>query len=455
MSCFEAASNLRILFAMVVYPVFTLILAGIFAYSAATLTGEILARSGFPLPPAARRIGCIDGLRGYLAISVIIHHFIIWTQVTRLGNGWKPPSIHLFNQLGVGAVALFFMTTGLVFYPRILSGFRSCSWVTTYIMRVFRIIPLIIVSVVLITLIIVARTGHSIDATFWLNALSWITAWGEVPLLGYEDSGRLNAYVLWSLWYEWLFYLFILPTCALAMDIVRHRLPSWAVPAGLFILGVSLQFFHRAEGKFWGMLIYIPLFAIGMLAFEVSKRESVAQILRSPRVGIAAFAALLVGMTLFQTPYELAMPLFGLFFICVACGNDIFILNRGGAVVLGECSYGIYLIHGTILAILFTELGSVTELFATKYLAALMPIATICAVLLTAGTYLIIERPGMRLGARIAATVRGLPFLTAPMKILYANRLELGSRDSKSIRHFQDAFGRQLASNLLKKVFGA
>lgn len=30
------------------------------------------------VPDAATRIGCIDGLRGYLALSVMVHHFAVW-----------------------------------------------------------------------------------------------------------------------------------------------------------------------------------------------------------------------------------------------------------------------------------------------------------------------------------------------------------------------------------------
>ena len=79
----------------------------------ATVVADLAVRGGFPVPGGARRIGCVDGLRGYLALSVMIHHFAIWIQVTRLDGQWQPLTRNILNSMGSGAVALFFMTTGL------------------------------------------------------------------------------------------------------------------------------------------------------------------------------------------------------------------------------------------------------------------------------------------------------------------------------------------------------
>src|SRR5690242_20657357 len=79
------------------------------------------------LPDAARRIGCIDGLRGYLALGVMVHHFVIWLGVLA-GLPWRPPTLALFTNLGQGAVTLFFMVTGALFYGKILGGLRGVDW---------------------------------------------------------------------------------------------------------------------------------------------------------------------------------------------------------------------------------------------------------------------------------------------------------------------------------------
>lgn len=48
----------------------------------------------------------IDGLRGYLAFFVFLHHCFIW-EVYRKTNEWKPPSSNLFNHFGETSVVFF------------------------------------------------------------------------------------------------------------------------------------------------------------------------------------------------------------------------------------------------------------------------------------------------------------------------------------------------------------
>ena len=368
------------------------------AYVTATFTASSIARWDFPLPPIKRRIGCIDGLRGYLALSVLMHHFVIWTQVTRLGQGWAPPSVYFFNELGAGAVALFFMITGLVFYPRVLTGFQACSWPAIYTSRFFRIVPIVAVSVILVVSIIFVRTHNYPDSSFPGAVFKWISAWSEPPLLGYEDSGRLNAYVLWSLRYEWLFYLFLLPACAAGMDLLRvTRRQSWLLPVALLAVSIGSAFTGASFSKFMAM------FAIGMLAFECQRREHIAAMLRTPGATIIAVVALSIGMTSFSHPYDWALPLFGFFFICVACGNSIWgVLRSRGALVLGECSFSVYVLHGIVLNLLFVNTDDLIKELSTNQLPILLPVIAVAVVILTSATYLLIERPAIYAGGRLA-----------------------------------------------------
>ncbi|HUO54859.1 MAG TPA: acyltransferase [Rhodoblastus sp.] len=376
-------------------PVFGICVGAVLAMLVAIAAGAVLARLGFPLPSREKRIGQIDGLRGFLALSVMVHHFVVWLQMNRVTGEWAQPKANFVQQLGGSGVALFFMTTGLLFYPRILAGFRGNSWVALYISRIFRLIPMSVAAFFFVTLVVMLQTGRGLDAAFPGAALRWITAAGMPPLLGYEDPGRINAYVLWSLTYEWLFYLAVLPACALLMEWLRTRWPSWTLPFIVILVGALMR---RVQHDF-GFWQYLPLFGTGMLAYEAQRRPALVAWLRSRTATLASLSALLAALVVFRSPLDLAWPLLALFFFSVAAGNDFGgLFASRAALVLGECSYGIYLTHGIVLFLLFTHGARLTDLFATPFLPALLPLVALIVVLLTATTYLVVERPGMAAG---------------------------------------------------------
>ena len=357
-----------------------------------------MARKKFPLPAGDARIGCLDGLRGYLSIAVLAHHFVLWLEATKFGFvGWGSP-IPFFNQLGLGAVALFFMTTGLVFYPRILAGWRHVSWPAIFVNRVFRILPLLVFSVALVTLVVALRTGRGLDRAYLYAALQWVASVATPPLLGYSEAWRVNAGVLWSLHYEWIFYLAVLPISAALMDAIRGRAPSWVVPAALLLVSSTCN----VTGLSVSILRYMPAFAFGMLAYEIQMRPEWASRLRSPMAGLTALVALLTGMAFWSTPFGVALPFFAIFFVVVSCGNDLSgLLMTKGALVLGECSYGIYLLHGIALSILFQDGDALVAAIPASVLPILLPLIAILMVAVTAVTHIAIERPMIRVGKRL------------------------------------------------------
>lgn len=361
------------------------------------VTASVLGRNQFPLPPAGKRVGCIDGLRGYLALSVLLHHFILWTLATRYHRTWGDTDLNLEHELGAGAVGLFFMITGLLFYPTIRRGLFTGSWLQLYVRRAFRIVPMVVVSVVLVTAVIMFRTERVPDWRYPLDALNWISTKQEVDLLGYPDSDRINADVLWSLRLEWLFYLLVIPVSATAMQF-RGRLPSWAIPVGLIVARPALKALDPALV----LPEFLPLFAAGMLAYEIQERAWIRDLLRTPAAAVLALASLAVGMILFRTPKDVALPLFAFFFVCVAAGNSLFgLLTARPSLVLGECSYGVYLLHAIVLSVLFVDAAPILNHVPTAALPVLLPAVAVFVVLVTSSTYLMIERPAIALGVEL------------------------------------------------------
>lgn len=85
------------------------------------------------LPKTQGRLDSIDGLRGYLAFFVFIHHAYVWYFYLHYG-AWSRPLSNFYNQLGKGSVAVFFMITGFCFSQKYSMKERNCngancSWV--------------------------------------------------------------------------------------------------------------------------------------------------------------------------------------------------------------------------------------------------------------------------------------------------------------------------------------
>jgi peptidoglycan/LPS O-acetylase OafA/YrhL len=382
-------------------PVADILLCGALAYAAALVAAHGLARLGFPVPAGGEP--CIDGLRGLLALAVLVHHFAVWIPVARAGAAWATPASLPLHNLGAGSVGLFFMVTGYVFYPRVLGGLRGLDLGRLALGRLFRLYPALLASILMILGLILWRTGGADARPLHEEAaalLRWLACAGTPPLLGEAESGRINAHVLWSLRYELLFYILVLPACCAAMDRLRGRAPSWWVPAGLLVGALLL----RPLKNLLPLIGYLPLFAMGMLAYEVRMREALAARLRGPVAAALAAAALVLAATTQVVPGKpAALALYGAFFLCVACGNGIGgLLRLPGARLLGACSYGVYLLHGLVLSALFVDLAPLTAGIPTGLLPLLIPAAAVAAVLLAALVHVAVERPGIRAGQALA-----------------------------------------------------
>ncbi|MBY9589867.1 acyltransferase family protein [Pseudomonas aeruginosa] len=74
-----------------------------------------------PIPLPLSRFSTIDGLRGYLAFFVFLHHAAIWYYFLRSG-AWQVPPSNLYTHFGQTSVSLFFMITGFLFTHKLLQS---------------------------------------------------------------------------------------------------------------------------------------------------------------------------------------------------------------------------------------------------------------------------------------------------------------------------------------------
>lgn len=343
-------------------------------------------------PETSVRFGCIDGVRGFLALFVCIHHFFIyyWGDIT--ASTFSKNVVHNMGQAGV---AVFFMITGFLFFHRILGG-RAMKWPEFYVSRVFRIVPLYLFSVIAIVLFSLWGNNWEVVgglAQWLLDMGRWLVYIGG-DINGYAAT-NINLGVQWTLKYEWVFYL-ALP--GLAWIVAKGGLPTGLLSVVVILLAIWPQDIVLYTG-------FYVLFLVGAITAQLA----LSGFLTGPWIfgnGVAAVAilALLAELTLFHSAYGvLQTVLLAVFFIPLALGNDFFgVLAWRSAEFLGKISFSIYLLHGVVFFLLFKVFfKSILENLDNVYAPVYLSVAVVVVVLVSWLSYKTIEEPFQMMGRQI------------------------------------------------------
>jgi peptidoglycan/LPS O-acetylase OafA/YrhL len=341
------------------------------------------------------RYGAIDGLRGYLAISIFVHHFMLTWVWKNTGHWYRPQEIY-FQNMGIVGVMIFFMITGYLFTTKILSDKGNTDWIKLYKSRVFRIYPLFIFIVFMITFIIFTQEQYQSDINFSLLSeqySKWILFHGA-NIHTHNHTPLIIAGVDWTLKYEWLFYL-SLPILAFTLNFNK-----WF---SILLIFIGIYLFSQDYKIFSFNTIHLLFFIIGgITAYLYSTTKNRFSFIQSNIISGLAII-LLINSLFFKDIYDPLPILFiSLFFIVIALGNTMFgLLEKKSSILLGEISYSIYLIHGLIIYILFSyfnviDLTSITSIQHTYMFPILIILIITCATL----TYLYIEQPSIKLGKK-------------------------------------------------------
>lgn len=336
----------------------------------------------------------LDGLRGFLAISVFIHHAAIWYNYLHTGT-WTDPKSDFFNQLGQVGVAFFFMISAFLFVNKLLV-FKgdSYNWRSFFMKRFFRLVPLHFFAVGLILLVVFIQSNWELQTGFGRlvkDVLKWL-GFGVLGLgdINNVDTTPINAGVLWSLSYEWLLY-FSLPVVSLFLLKTKPK-PAYILMSVAFIVITSL--FSGYE--------YNPLlsFAGGAFAAGVVKYRKKTNVTQWG--GALLILICLVMVFRFHSSDSIwCKLLITLAFTLIAFGNDFFgVLKNPVFKLLGEISYSTYLLHGIII---FVSIQYVYGLEKAKSLSEtgfciLMFTITAVVVMISFLTHRFIERPFMKKG---------------------------------------------------------
>lgn len=346
------------------------------------------------------RYESVDGFRGFLAISVFFHHFVI-TYYWKVGGSWEKPPEDYYQNYGKVGVAMFFMITGFLFTSKLINSKSRVDWVTLYESRFFRIFPLYVFALLATTLIVFHNTEYQINLSFMEmihQYFLWLTFQGST-INDYSDTWKIMAGVYWTLKYEWLFYFFL--------PVVYFLLRNFNMSSIYVLLAVALYFnlysttFRYYPNSYFATEFFL-LFAVGGGASHLVNKKIPVDVTRSK---LSSFIALI--LVVFSVFYPNTLDIIhiigmSLLFILIALGNDLFGLFRlRSTILLGEISYSIYLLHGLVLYLVFTQLAivDVTELSPDEY-SILMPVISVLIVLISSISYLFLEKTSMDIGRR-------------------------------------------------------
>lgn len=305
-------------------------------------------QSGQSGQTGASRYRSIDGLRGYLALGVFLHHAVLW-QGYRVSGAWTQPPSALYANAGKGSVALFFMITAFLFFGRLLDArTRPIDWTRLFFGRLTRLAPAYLVMLALL-LIVVAVMTHGrlqVDASTLLGSLKdWLlfTIPGRPDLNGLARTEIAVAGVTWSLPYEWMFYA-ALPLLMLLTG-QRPGLAPLLVPAAACS---ALLVWRPSIGN-------LMPFAVGIAAAYGSRWAPMQRFARTPAASAVTLVSLIGGFCLPTSALSpLPQGLQAMAFVLIAAGNDVFgALASRLSIRLGEPAYSVYLLHGLVLFVAF------------------------------------------------------------------------------------------------------
>ncbi|MEN2398375.1 acyltransferase [Flavobacterium sp. MC2016-06] len=345
------------------------------------------------------RYESIDGLRGFLAIGVFIHHSSIWIQYLQT-NKWDAPKSNLYAQLGSTSVAFFFMITSFLFISKLLNlKEKEFNWKAFFISRFFRLTPMYYFSVSIIILFVMIINDWKLKVGIF-RFFGQILMWGTFTIVrntsinGYYLTSRINAGVVWSLPYEWLFY-FSLPLISLL--ILKKK------PSNLYIL-ISFVFiilyffvnnfdFHHILSFVGGAIAAI---VVKFKPFKTDKNSFFSSIL-------ILLCFVLIGQFK-NSDNVICKILITIVFVLIASGNTLFgVLKNATLKFLGEISYSTYLMHGIILFAVFyfgfgfEKIKSFTPLEFWGLIFLITPVVVIFSFL----GYKFIEKPFMEISKKI------------------------------------------------------
>lgn len=289
------------------------------------------------------RLESLDWLRGLLAMSIMLYHLYSW-NISNL------PSETLLGRLGIYGVSMFFVLSGLsmaVVYSNKLN--HANKWVSFFIRRAFRILPLLCIAVLSTYIISMIANKDTISPYILIINLT--------GTFGFIDPGAYINTGAWSIGNELVYYS-LTPAILMIYDKsikAGNALFCASIAIGL-IFSFSLISDKVSIASQWSIYINpfnnIFLYISGIAIYYNSKNKT-----HSPTTSILSTVAGLFILILYPSGggqesivTGTARLAFSLASILIVYGfyryrNDISRSISYPLEIFGSATYGIYLLH--------------------------------------------------------------------------------------------------------------
>jgi peptidoglycan/LPS O-acetylase OafA/YrhL len=364
----------------------------------------------------AGRVAVLDSLRGLAAVIVVFHHFLaIFPSLagddpnpSRWAWAMQFTPLHLLWD-GLLPVLFFFILSGYVLSLPYHEG-RALPYSGYLLKRICRIyLPYLAAVLSAFALFALLSRGPIPSLSRWLNSIwntpiSWPVIASHATFLGSFDNGRFDP-VLWSLVHEMRISI-VFP----GLMWLLLRLP-WFVSLGASVT-LSLFVHERSFATdYWQSGEFLLMFVVGALLARHSARL-VAALRRQP---VAARALLLVagvgacvladgipfmGALHHWNEYTETIGLVLILLGVLSSRRLSALLEKPAFQFLGRVSYSLYLFHALIL------LALVHAFYGRLPVVVILGIGLLACPLVAWSVWRLVERPAMKLGARLARRAR-------------------------------------------------
>lgn len=164
------------------------------------------------------RVHQLDYLRGFMALSIMLYHYFSWTYVN---ESFESDSI--LGIIGIYGVSIFYIISGLALYIVYENKLQVTSTPSFFIKRVFRILPLLCLSILLNMYLFDLSPGFR---KVFLNMTG---------LFGFFDHAAYITTGSWSIGNEIVFYT-IFPLLLFSRKINKHAMEF------IFVITILIAF---------------------------------------------------------------------------------------------------------------------------------------------------------------------------------------------------------------------